>query len=163
MITKKEEKALSLVFADCTPIFLVDKVKKVIANVHSGWQGTLNKIILEAVNKMVEEFKCNPKDIICLVGPTIRKCHFEVDEDIKNRFVESFNKICKEKEFIKITDNGKYLIDTVYLNKHMLKKCGIPETNIIDSNICTVCNSNLFHSYRADKEKSGRSTAIISL
>ena len=161
LITDKKDKMLSLVFADCTPIFLFDKNKNVIANIHSGWQGTLNKIVLEAINKMVKEVGCNPKDIICTIGPTIRKCHFEVEEDIKNKFVESFKNICKEKDFVEIKNNGKYLLDTVYLNKKMMLEGGILEENIIDSNICTVCNSNLFHSYRAEKENAGRSTAII--
>ena len=58
---------------------------------------------------------------------------------------------------------NKYYIDTVYLNKQMLINCGISEQNIIDSNICTVCNNEVLHSYRIEKEKSGRSTAIICL
>ena len=110
---------------------------------------------------MIKEVGCNSKDIICTIGPTIRKCHFEVEEDIKNKFVESFKNICKEKDFVEIKNNGKYLLDTVYLNKKMMLEGGILEENIIDSNICTVCNSNLFHSYRAEKENAGRSTAII--
>ena len=39
----------------------------------------------------------------------------------------------------------------------------IQEENIIDSNICTVCNSNLMHSYRKDGKNAGRNTAIIGL
>ncbi|MBO4815407.1 MAG: peptidoglycan editing factor PgeF [Clostridia bacterium] len=161
LITDKEDKILLLVFADCTPIFLFDKSKSIIANVHSGWKGTLNKILLEALNKMINELSCDPKDIICTIGPTIRKCHFEVEEDIKNEFVLSYKEICNEEEFVEKKNQGKYLIDTVYLNKKIMLSCGISEGNIIDSNICTVCNSNLFHSYRAEKENAGRSTAII--
>ena len=161
MITDKKDKALSLVFADCTPIFLFDKSKNIIANIHSGWQGTLNKIVVEALNRMRELFKSNSKDIICAIGPTIRKCHFEVEEDVKNRFVENFKSICKKEDFVTHKDDGKYLIDTVFLNKKMLLNYGILEENIIDSNICTVCSNKLFHSYRAEKEKSGRSTSLI--
>ena len=126
-ITDKENKILSLVFADCMPIFLYDKNKKIIANVHSGWQGTMQKIVKEAINKMIKKFNCDPKDIICLIGPTIRKCHFEVDEDIKNQFVASFKNICNEKRFVsKGSKKGKYYIDTVYLNKKMIADCKIP-------------------------------------
>lgn len=163
LITDKQNKILSLVFADCTPIYLFDKNKNVIANVHSGWEGTLKQIVKEAVQKMIKEFSCNPKDIICAIGPTIRKCHFEVDEDVKDRFYDVFKDICKEQFIIKAENKQKYYIDTVYLNKQMLMKAGIPEQNIIDSNICTVCNNKILHSYRVEKENSGRSTAIISL
>jgi len=164
LVTDKQNKILSLVFADCTPIYLYDKNKDIIANIHSGWQGTLKQIAKEAAKKMIKEFSCDPEDIICAIGPTIRECHLEVDEDIKDEFYNEFKDICKEEQFIlKQEDKQKYYIDTVYLNKLMLMECGIPEKNIIDSNICTVCNNKILHSYRVEKEKAGRSTAIIAL
>jgi len=45
----------------------------------------------------------------------------------------------------------------------ILEEIGIDETNIIESNICTVCQKEQMHSYRAEKEKAGRNTAIIGL
>lgn len=163
LITDKQNKILSLVFADCTPIYLFDKNKNVIANIHSGWEGTLKQIVKEVVEKMIREFSCNPKDIICGIGPTIRKCHFEVDKDVKDKFCDVFKDLYKEEFIIKAENKQKYYIDTVYLNKQMLIESGIPEQNIIDSNICTVCNNKILHSYRVEKENSGRSTAIMSL
>lgn len=164
LITNKKEKALSLVYADCTPIFIFDPNKSIIGIVHSGWQGTLKRIIENAISKMINEFNCNREDLLCAIGPTIRKCHFEVDEDVKNDFVNNFKDICKEEEFVtKKNNENKYYIDTVFLNKKMLINCGILEENIIDSKFCTACNSNLTHSYRIEKEQSKRSTAVICL
>ena len=40
---------------------------------------------------MKKEFNSNPEDIVCVIGPTIRKCHFEVQEDVKNKFYNAFN------------------------------------------------------------------------
>lgn len=154
-----------MVFADCTPIFLYDKEKNIIGNIHSGWQGTLNKIIKQAIIELKNNYKCNPKDIICAIGPTIRKCHFEVDEDVEEKFVKAFENYKKE-EFIEekiIHGKKKYNIDTVYLNKKMMLEMGIKDENIIDSKICTVDCKNLFHSYRAENEMAGRATAIICL
>ena len=45
----------------------------------------------------------------------------------------------------------------------MLEEMGLKTENIIESNICTVCNSTQLHSYRVDKENSGRNTAILGL
>ena len=61
--------------------------------------------------------------------------------------------------------NGKqkYYIDTVLLNKTIAINLGIKKENIIDSNICTVCNSEVCHSYRSEKELSGRSSLIMSI
>ena len=57
----------------------------------------------------------------------------------------------------------KYNVDTILVNKIILKEVGLQEDNIIDSKICTVCNSDLFHSYRVDKEQSGRNGAFIGM
>ena len=67
-------------------------------------------------------------------------------------------------DIIVYNENTKsYFIDTVEINKNLLKEEGIPKENIVDSKICTVCNSNIIHSYRKEGEKSGRNTALICL
>ena len=60
-------------------------------------------------------------------------------------------------------NSKKWNIDTVKINQILLKKQGLKEENIIDSGICSVCNSNLIHSYRVEKVGNGLNTAIIEL
>jgi len=164
LTTNKKDKILSLAFADCTPIYLLDKNQKVIANIHSGWKGTVKKIAKKSVEFMKEKYNLNPKDIICVIGPTIRKCHFEVKQDVKDIFYNEFKTMQNIDDIIKYNEQTKtYFIDTVEINKNLLKEEGIPEENIIDSKICTYCNSNIMHSYRKEGEKSGRNTALICL
>ena len=90
LITNQKNKILSVIFADCTPIFLYDPKKNVIGNIHSGWKGTVSKIGKVAIEKMIKEYGCNVQDIIACIGPTIRKCHFEVDADVKEVFEDVF-------------------------------------------------------------------------
>ena len=165
LVTDKKNKALIFCFADCTPLLFFDPIKKVIANVHSGWRGTLQTIGRNAVNKMIEQYSCKPEDIICCIGPTIRKCHFEVDEDVKDLF---YNKFKGEIDIEKYIENlqekdGKYFIDTVGINKEVLLKLGLKDKNIIDSKICSVCDEDKIHSYRAHGDKSGRNISIMEL
>lgn len=163
-VTDKENKVLMMSFADCTPLLFYDPVKKVIANTHSGWKGTLQSIGVKTVEKMQKEYGCNPKDIICCIGPHIRKCHFEVDEDVKDLFYNEFkSKINIEEGIESNKEKNKYYIDTAKINKQILLNIGLKEENIIDSNICTVCNQDICHSYRAEKELSGRAVTIIYL
>ena len=63
----------------------------------------------------------------------------------------------------KTNEVQKYNIDTTLINKLILQEVGLKPENIIDSGLCTVCNSDLFHSYRADKEQSGRNGAFIGI
>ncbi|MCI8486477.1 MAG: peptidoglycan editing factor PgeF [Clostridia bacterium] len=163
LLTDRKDEILSLTFADCTPIYLYDKKKNVIGNIHSGWKGTLNKIGKLAVKQMIRDYGCNPQDIICCIGPTIRKCHFEVDEDVKDMFYEAFNNI-NIISLGKIKDGKqKYYIDTVLANINMMRELGLKNENIIDSKICTVCNCDKIHSYRVDKNFAGRNTALITI
>ena len=164
LVTDKVNKILMLGFADCTPLLFYDPIKNVIANTHSGWKGTLQSIGLKTVEKMQKEYGCNPEDIICCIGPHIRKCHFEVDSDVKDLFYNKFKDLGNIEEIISYNkEKNKYYIDTAKINKQILLKCGLKEENIIDSNICTVCNSDICHSFRAEKEFSGRAVAIIKL
>ena len=143
-------------------ITIFDPVKKVIANVHSGWKGTLQRISEKTVGKMVENYGCKPKDIIVCICPSIRKCHFEVGKDVKELFFNEFKNLENINEFI-INKENKWFIDTVLINKLILKKMGILEENIEDSNICSVCNKDMIHSYRAEGEGYGLATAVIGL
>lgn len=166
LITSKKNLILSTTNADCILMLFFDPVTKTIANVHSGWKGTLQRISIKTVEKMIKEFNCNPKDIICCICPSIRKCHFEVDKDVKDMFEKEFVdlQIKKETDIMeKQNVKEKWNIDTVLINKIILENAGLKEENIIDSGICSVCDSDLIHSYRVEKQGYGLSTALIML
>lgn len=167
LITDKPNIALTTTNADCILFMFYDPVKKVIANVHSGWKGTFQKIAEKAVVKMITNYKCNPENIYCFISPSIRKCHFEVDEDVKDLCEDIFKFTGKTNEFIekgKLVDNKqKYMIDTVFINRILLTKIGLKDENIIDCDICSVCNSDKVNSYRAEGKDFKLATSIISL
>lgn len=166
LITNKRNIGLSTTNADCILLLFYDPIKKVIANTHSGWRGTLQRISVKTVEKMKKEYNSNPEDIICCICPSIRKCHFEVDKDVKDMFEKEFQDLGKENlENIieeKIKDK-KWNIDTVLINQIILEKVGLKKENIIDSEICSVCNKDLIHSYRVEKEGYRLNTALIYL
>lgn len=164
MITDKENIALLTTSADCTSLLFFDPVKKVIADVHSGWKGTLKAIGKKTVEKMIKHYNCNPQDIICCICPCIKACCFEVDEDVKDLFQEQYKNLSNIIIKANVVDGKqKYHIDTTKINIELLKDIGLKDENIIDSDVCTRCNSKYFHSYRVDKEKSGRNASIISI
>lgn len=155
LITNVKGAILATTFSDCTPLFFYDPIKNVIANIHSGWIGTTKKIGAKAVDILVSQMDCNPKNILCFIGPHIRKDHFLVNDDVKEIFENTFPDICKKYNIIEetnlINEKGKqYRIDTTLINKLMLEEKGILEKNIFDCNLCTVCNKDMFHSRRAE-------------
>lgn len=167
LITDKTNITLATTNADCILFLFYDPVKKVIANVHSGWRGTFQKIAEKAVVKMINNYKCDPKDILCCICPSIRKCHFEVEEDVKILCENIFSFTNRLNEFIEIGEvkqgKQKYNIDTVLINKILLEELGVKLENIIDCNICSVCNCDKISSYRIEGKNFKLATAIISL
>ena len=167
IVTDKKDIALLTTSADCISMLLYDTVKKAIGSIHSGWKGTLKGIIVKTIEKMLTEYQSKPKDIICCICPSIRQCCFEVDEDVKDLFYNKYKDLKNIDEIIKLgdkkEDKQKYYIDTVKINIELLKNIGLKEKNIIDSNICTMCHSKEFHSYRADGKDFGVNGAIIAI
>ena len=168
LITNVKCAILATTFADCTPLFFYDPIKNVIGNIHSGWPGTTKKIGAKAIDMLVKQMGCNPKNILCFIGPHIRKECFLVNDDVKEIFEKTFTDICKNYNVIEETnmhnEKGKqYRIDTTLINKIMLKEKGILEENIYDCNLCTVCNKDMFHSRRAEGINYEVNTGIMYL
>ena len=167
LITDKKDIILSTTNADCILFLFYDPKRKVIANVHSGWRGTFQKISEKTILKMMTNYRCNPKDIMCFISPSIRKCHFEVDEDVSNLCREIFYFLGDIDECIKEGEikagKQKYFIDTISINKKLMKELGLKDSNIIDSGICSVCNSDKINSYRVEGKGFKLATAVISL
>lgn len=166
LITQKKDLILATTSADCILMIFFDPKTKTIANIHSGWKGTYKQIAINAVEKMKSECNVKMENLICCMCPSIRQCHFEVRKDVRDMFAEKFKDMKKIDEIIKKKQNDeeeKWNIDTVELNRIMLQKQGLRSENIIDSKICTVCNSDILHSYRIEKAGFGLETAIITL
>lgn len=163
-ITNKKNIPLVTKYADCTPIILYYKIKNVIGNVHSGWRGTLQRISAKAVKLMIEKYNCNPADIIVCIGPCIKQCHFQVEEDFIENFKQEFGNVEKYYKTGEIIEGKqKYYFDTTSLIIDYLTEIGINRENIFDSNICSVCNVAKMSSYRAEKEKADRNMNIVML
>lgn len=159
LVTDKENMALITRFADCSPIILYDPSKGVHGNIHSGWKGTLQRIVANAIDIMKAEYNCDPKDIIATIGPTIGKDEFEVDEDVKEMFQKEFgylNNIIIKKDII------KSLIDLQEINRNVLIENGTRENNIIIIDLPTISNE-ILHSYRRDKSEFGLMGSVTIL
>ena len=160
LVTDLENIAIITRFADCSPIILFDPVKRVQANIHSGWKGTLERIGANGVDKMVGEYACNPKEIIAIIGPTIGKDDFEVEDDVMEQFKVKFD---FHNEIIRKKNDMKYLIDLQTTSKKILLEKGIKEENITIIDLSTYANDDLLHSYRRDKAEFGLMGAITVL
>jgi len=161
IITQDSDITLFAYGSDCMLFMFFDPSKRVVAAVHAGWKGSLNGIVPKAVKIMVDEFQCSPTDILVALSPSIGHCCFEVDEPVKLLFEDydgSFSKHISYRQ-----EKNKYHIDLLRINLELLKKSGISQNNIAYSSYCTMCDDDLFHSYRRDKGDNGVNGAFIKL
>lgn len=168
LITNLKGVSIASCNADCILLLLYDPVKKVIGNIHSGWRGTFGKITVNGIKCMTENYGCNPDDIIVCICPSIRKCHFEVKDDVKSLCEKIFSYTNRLEDFIEYVGKDNYGvdmwdIDTVLITNILLKECGIKDFNIYDCGICSLCNNDIVNSCRGDGKNYGLGTAIISL
>ncbi|WP_123377170.1 peptidoglycan editing factor PgeF [Aliarcobacter butzleri] len=149
LITKTKNLPLMVMVADCIPILMFDEVKGVIAAIHAGRNSTFLKISEITAKEMIEDFSCKTENIKVIMGPSIQKCCYEVNDELKNIVEKSFGK-----EFV-IGNN----IDLQGINKKLLENLGIK--NIEISSICTKCSNKPFFSYRKEKN-TGRFAGVIT-
>lgn len=160
LITDVPDYTLISQYADCMPISIVDPVKRIIATVHSGWRGTSLHILSTALSTMTDHFGCTSADIHCFFWPSIHQPAFEVDQDVAETFTATFPKYPSE-DFIS-RKGIKHHVDTVYLNTQLALEQGIKKEHIHHSDLCTHQDER-FHSYRRDKDSSGRMALIMEL
>ena len=74
LITAVPGLALAVQVADCQAILIYDPVRRVVANVHSGWRGSINEIASKTVVAMGQKFGCRSVDMVAAIGPSLGLC-----------------------------------------------------------------------------------------
>jgi YfiH family protein len=142
--------------ADCVPILIADRQARVVAAVHAGWRGIAGRIAEKAVGHMVQIHGVAPDDLIAVIGPHNAVCCYEVGEEV----VDAVN---DPAAILRKPDWQRPHLNQALANKHQLMEAGIPEAQVITSNLCTYCRGDLFYSYRREGERTGRMLSVIGI
>jgi polyphenol oxidase len=140
LLENKPGSIIAIRTADCNPILLVDERLRTVAAVHAGWRGTVAGIAQRAVEAMFQQFGTDAADLHAAIGPGIGVCCFEVGPEVAAEFGLS----------------GRVHIDLAAHNQRQLLEAGVTAERIYASRLCTKCLSDDFHSFRRDREASGR-------
>jgi polyphenol oxidase len=142
--------ALMVQQADCQAVLLFDPRKKVVANIHCGWRGSVSNIIGKTIAKMTDRFKVNPENLLAGVSPSLGPCCAEFI-NYKTELPQSFRRYQVKPSYF----------DFWGISKDQLQDAGIQADNIEISSTCTACSSDWF-SYRREQE-TGRFCSVIGL
>lgn len=157
-LTDNPDVTLFMRFADCVPIMVYDPKKRVIGISHAGWVGTLKDVAGVTINSMQEKYGSNPADIVACIGPSIGPDHYKVGDDVIRQAKQVFG---KDSDLALHPHNESIHFDLWKANQLLLQRAGVEQIEI--AGICTACHTDDWFSHRAEKGKTGRFGALISL
>ncbi|HEY1079739.1 MAG TPA: peptidoglycan editing factor PgeF [Bdellovibrio sp.] len=159
--TSQSNLALCVITADCVPLFLFDPATKLIAGVHAGWRGVATRIIPKTIQALTNA-GVKAENLQVLIGPHIQKNSFQVDVDVRDQIVSSLGPLSASERSLIVQEQAekKSLVDLNLIVKMQLTQNQVSAENVFDLHIDTVASLD-FHSYRRDKEKSGRQVSFI--
>lgn len=154
LISHLPEVCLCISTADCIPVLLYDHEHKVIAAVHAGWRGTVNRLVEQTLQVMQEVYGTQGAHVDAVLGPSISVEAFEVGVEVYDAFDQAGFDMQQVAQWHE--EKGKYHLDLLVANRMLLGAAGIPMTQIHDCGICTYTQHHDFFSARRQGIKSGR-------
>ncbi len=79
LLTNARGVGLTVVTADCLPVFLYDPKKSVIGLLHCGRAGSLKDMVGAGVQRMMEDFATEPADCTAVIAPSVGPCCYDID------------------------------------------------------------------------------------
>jgi polyphenol oxidase len=187
LVTDQPGVLLSVCTADCVPLLLVDPARRIIAAVHAGWRGSLERIAEKTVAEMRRTFHSLPEDLLAAIGPSIRACCYEVGQEVVEAFCARFTRCADYFKRQSLGDAAARTLrsrhpqlflsypqgqgpdagpaarlDLVAVTRDQLRNAGVRLANIQVADFCTACRTDLFFSYRKER-RTGRMIAVIGM
>jgi len=184
LITDEPGLLLGVQTADCIPVLVADRKRRVVAAFHAGWRGTVKRIVEAGVGRMRLEFGSRPEDLIAAVGPGVGACCYAVGEEVLSAFESQFaygrelfhevystDAVRTKYPMLFLTQRapghspiGPNLhLDLVEANRRQLLDAGLKPRSIKMVGGCSNCHTDLFFSHRASSGHAGRMLAVIGI
>ncbi|MEJ8544571.1 peptidoglycan editing factor PgeF [Brevibacillus borstelensis] len=159
LFTNKRGILLTSFYADCVPLYFLDQKTGAIGLAHAGWKGTVSRIAEEMVRSFGRHYGTKAETVKVAIGPAICGRCYEVDE----RIIEQVRASAQNWEnAVESRENGHYMLDLPTLNQEILTECGIVPENIIRTQWCTSCRTDLFFSHRREAGRTGKTGRMAS-
>jgi polyphenol oxidase len=154
LVTNTPGLFLSIVVADCLPIYLWDYKAGCIGLIHAGWRGSAAQIVKKGVETLQNRYSADPANLSVLMGPGICADCYEIGFEVAAVF--------QPQELTPGRDE-RFLLDLKAANHRQLLEVGVAEEHIISDDLCPRCRHEELCSYRAEGAQAGRMIATLGL
>ena len=175
VITRRTGLLLAVQVADCLPVLIVDKAKRILAAVHAGWRGLLAGVVPKTLAAMQSRYSSDPGHCLAVIGPSIGPCCYEVGPDVALPFAEAFpgrpqlwsnfqppgGALSSGTGLAEAPTNSRRMLDLSAACRCQLEAAGLPGRSVFSRPPCTSCHRDVFYSYRAEGGSTGRMLAAI--
>ncbi|WP_170006961.1 peptidoglycan editing factor PgeF [Bacillus fonticola] len=158
LITNKSGVLLTLLFADCVPLYFFDPKTKWIGVSHAGWRGTVGNIAGNSVRKLTNQ-GASLSSLEVVIGPSICGECYIVDDKVISRVDEVMEH--GGQTFYNEVTSGQYALDLRKVNKQLLIQADVAPERIRVTDYCTSCHNDQFFSHRKEQGQAGRILAYI--
>ena len=152
LITQKPGHLLSIVTADCLPVFFYLEGESAVGLVHAGWRGTMRQIVRNAVCFFERFSKNAPSELYAAFGTSIGPCCYEVGPELEPFFPKKLQK-----------RGDHFYLDLVEENRQQLLEAGLLPKKIGPAGPCGSCRLDQFYSYRREGVRAYRMLSWIAL
>lgn len=145
---------VGVVTADCVPVLLVDRRRRVAAAVHAGWRGTAAGV-LEAAVEHLGALGAAPADLEAVLGPAVGGCCYQVGPEVRAalraRTGDLTTPACTERD-------GRLMLDLRAAARLLLRAAGVARVTALGP--CASCDT-AYYSYRRDGAGTGRQLSFV--
>lgn len=152
LLTQVPGLTLAIRTADCVPVFLWDPIQAVAGVAHAGWRGLAQHLPMRLVGAACRRYHSRREDLWVGIGPAIRACCYEVQDDFPAVFAPFLNRA-----------DGRTMCDLVGYARAELRAAGVRPSRIVDTQQCTGCDAARWHSVRANGQAAGRVWSLIMI
>ncbi len=150
LMTNIPQVGLMIQQADCQAVMLYDPEHGAVANIHSGWRGSVANIVAKTVAAMTESFGTHPAALHAAISPSLGPCCGEFVNYRTELPAAFYGYQARPNHF-----------DFWAISRDQLRECGVRPEQIEIAGCCTACDHDFF-SYRRDKT-TGRFASVIGL
>ena len=149
VVTDLPRTCIGVSTADCIPVLLYDKHRRVVAAIHAGWRGTVAGIVPKCISVMESRYGCYATEFKAVIAPGISMDSFEVGDEVYKVFADAGFAMERIAKRYPASQDEKWHIDLWEANRLQLIEAGVKEENIQVAGICTYkCHDEFFSARR---------------
>ncbi|HEU4685440.1 MAG TPA: peptidoglycan editing factor PgeF [Nitrospira sp.] len=160
LVTDQPGVTVAVRTADCVPVLLYDRKRRAVAAIHAGWRGAVGGIVPKTISLLLERFSIPAQDLRVSIGPSAGPCCYEVDEPVLaplRQWMPGSSSAVQDHH------GESARLDLKKLVRIQVEQAGIPAEQVTAVSLCTICQRDLFYSYRREGRVNGTMVSGITL